>query len=120
MIIAEFCRPEPSQGSDDHPERVRRDDTARPPRSLHPARRPVHTTPPDPRPSRDLRLEAHGPGLAHAFREDIDYFADRALGLLASAQDGTPEAAGAFGRYRAPLTRAGARTVVARRHGFAG
>jgi len=45
VIIAEFCRPEPSQASDDHPERVRRDDTARPPRSVHAARRPVHTTP---------------------------------------------------------------------------
>jgi len=53
----------------------------------------------------------------HAYREDIDYYDDRAQGLLASAQDGTDGAVAAFSRYDAPLTPDGARTVVAREHG---
>lgn len=65
------------------------------------------------------RVGAHGPGLQHAFRDDAGYYADRAAGLLASARDGTASASQAFARYDAPLTPAGARTVVAREHGFA-
>ena len=53
----------------------------------------------------------------HAYREDIDYYDERAYGLLASAQDGTGGAVAAFARYEAPLTREGARTVIAREHG---
>jgi ankyrin repeat protein len=66
------------------------------------------------------RVAAHGPDLQHAYHEDIDYYEGRADGLLASAQDGTQGAVAAFERRQAPLTRAGARTVVARAHGFAG
>ena len=55
--------------------------------------------------------------MQHAYREDIEYYDDRAQGLLASAQDGTAGAVAAFARYDAPLTPDGARTVVAREHG---
>jgi ankyrin repeat protein len=55
--------------------------------------------------------------IEHAYREDVDYYEERAYGLRASAEDGTPGALAAFERYGAPLTEAGARTVVARRHG---
>ena len=55
--------------------------------------------------------------MQHAYREDIEYYEDRADGLLASARDGTEGAVAAFARYDAPLTRDGARTVVAREHG---
>ena len=65
------------------------------------------------------RVAAHGPELQHAYRDDLDYHRDRATGLLASAEDAGPEAAAAFARWNAPLTRAGAQTVVAREHGFA-
>jgi ankyrin repeat protein len=64
------------------------------------------------------RVAAHGAGLRHAYHEDAGYYEDRADGLLASAQDGTDGAAAAFTRAGAPLTRAGARAVVARDHGF--
>jgi hypothetical protein len=64
------------------------------------------------------RVEAHGPGLQHPYREDVDYYAGRAEGLLASAQDGTGSALVAFRRWDAPLTPQGARAVVAREHGF--
>ena len=57
-------------------------------------------------------------GRWHAFRDDIAYFAERADGLLASAGDGTPTALAAFVRWDAPLTAEGARSVVARGHGF--
>lgn len=57
--------------------------------------------------------------MQHAFRTEIDYYAERATGLLASARDGTPGAVAAFGRYGATVTEAGARTVVAREHGLA-
>jgi ankyrin repeat protein len=53
----------------------------------------------------------------HAYREDIEYYDERAYGLLASARDGTEGAVAAFTRHHAPLTRDGARTVVAREHG---
>jgi ankyrin repeat protein len=53
-----------------------------------------------------------------AYREDVDYYEDRAQGLLASARDGTPDAVAAFEEAYAALTEAGARNVVARRHGF--
>jgi ankyrin repeat protein len=54
----------------------------------------------------------------HAYRTEIDYYAERAAGLLASAEDGTPAAVAAFERHGAALTSDGARTVVAREHGF--
>jgi ankyrin repeat protein len=62
-------------------------------------------------------VEARGPKPYHAYREDFEYYEDRALGLLASAEDGTDGAVAAFDRWEAPLTEAGARTVVAREHG---
>jgi ankyrin repeat protein len=64
------------------------------------------------------RLAAHGPELQHAYHEDVDYYEGRAHGLLASAEDGTEGAEAAFRRWQAPLTERGARTVVARQHGF--
>jgi Ankyrin repeats (3 copies) len=54
----------------------------------------------------------------HAYHEDIAYYEGRAYGLLASAEDGTAGAVAAFTRHEAPLTETGARTVVAREHGF--
>jgi ankyrin repeat protein len=64
------------------------------------------------------RVAAYGPELQHAYHEDLDYYEGRAYGLHASAQDGTEGAVAAFERWGAPLTQAGARTVVARAHGF--
>ena len=63
------------------------------------------------------RLAAHGPGLQHAYHEDLEYYEGRAEGLLASAVDGTPGAVALFGSV--PLTHEGARSVVAVQHGFA-
>jgi hypothetical protein len=57
--------------------------------------------------------------MERAYRDDLAYYEDRARGLLASARDGTPEAVAAFERDAASLTKAGARAVVARRHGQA-
>lgn len=51
----------------------------------------------------------------HPYRDDIDYYEERARGLLASAWDGTPQALEAFGDL--PLTEEGAREVVATHHG---
>jgi ankyrin repeat protein len=65
------------------------------------------------------RVAAHGPDLQHAYHEDLDYYEGRAYGLHASARDGTDGAVAAFERWNAPLTEAGARSVVARQHGFA-
>ncbi len=65
------------------------------------------------------RLAAHGPDLEHAYHEDLDYYEGRAYGLHASARDGTESAVAAFARWDAPISEAGARAVVARRHGFA-
>jgi ankyrin repeat protein len=64
------------------------------------------------------RFDAHGPELQHPYREDADYYEGRALGLLASAEDGTESAIAAFRRRHAPLTPRGARAVVAGEHGF--
>ena len=64
------------------------------------------------------RVEAHGPGLRHPYREDVDYYEGRAGGLLASAQDGTGSALATFRRWDVALTPQGARTAVAREHGF--
>lgn len=55
----------------------------------------------------------------HAFEDEIDYYADRAAGLLTSATDGNSGAMAAFERWSAPLTEAGARQVLASEHGFA-
>jgi ankyrin repeat protein len=52
------------------------------------------------------------------YHADPDYYEGRAFGLLASARDGT--AGEVFARHSAPLTLDGARTVLAREHGFAG
>ena len=57
--------------------------------------------------------------MQHAYREEIEYYDERAQGLLASAQDGTEGAVAAFARHDAPLTPDGARTVVALEHGLA-
>jgi ankyrin repeat protein len=65
------------------------------------------------------RVAAHGPDLEHAYHEDLDYYEGRTYGLHASARDGTEGAVAAFERWDAPVTEAGARAVVARRHGFA-
>jgi ankyrin repeat protein len=65
------------------------------------------------------RVAEHGPGLQHAYHEDLEYYEGRAHGLCESAQDGTPGAVAAFEACEAPITEAGARTVLARRHGFA-
>jgi ankyrin repeat protein len=54
----------------------------------------------------------------HAFHTDMEYYEGRAAGLLASALDGTPSAAAAFEAEGVALDEAGARVVVARRHGF--
>jgi ankyrin repeat protein len=64
------------------------------------------------------RVEAHGPGLQHPYREDVDYYEGRAMGLLASAQDGTVSALATLRRWESPLTPRGARATVAREHGF--
>jgi ankyrin repeat protein len=64
------------------------------------------------------RVATHGPDLQHAYHDDLDYYAGRAYGLLASAEDGTPPAVAAFERHGAPVTEDGARAVVARMHGF--
>jgi ankyrin repeat protein len=64
------------------------------------------------------RVQANGPGLQHAYHDDLHYYEGRGGGLLASAQDGTAGAVAAFERWDAPLSPAGARAVVARQHGF--
>jgi Ankyrin repeats (3 copies) len=65
------------------------------------------------------RVGAHGADLEHAYHDDLDYYAGRAYGLHASAEDGTPGAVDAFARHGLPVTEDAARTVVARMHGFA-
>jgi ankyrin repeat protein len=64
------------------------------------------------------RVTEHGESLQHPYHQDVHYYAERALGLLASAEDGTPGAREPFDRWGQPLTRDGARAVVAREHGF--
>jgi ankyrin repeat protein len=64
------------------------------------------------------RVAAGGPGLQFAYHADLDYYAGRAEGLRASAEDGTPGAVAAFATAGAPPTPDGARSVVARMHGF--
>ncbi|MGE0027492.1 MAG: ankyrin repeat domain-containing protein [Thermoleophilia bacterium] len=54
----------------------------------------------------------------HAYREGADYLADRAAGLFASVQDGTPTAVEWLRRWDAPPTLEGARMALARAHGF--
>ena len=54
----------------------------------------------------------------HAFHTDMEYYEGRATGLLESARDGTPSATAAFEAEGAEHDEAGARLVVARRHGF--
>lgn len=63
------------------------------------------------------RITEHGPTLQHPFEDNVDYYAERADGLLASASDGTEPALAMFGQ--GPLTRQTARNVIAREHGFA-
>lgn len=64
------------------------------------------------------RVTEHGENLQHPYHQDVHYYAERALGLLASAEDETPGAREPFERWNQPLTRDGARAVVAREHGF--
>jgi ankyrin repeat protein len=64
------------------------------------------------------REEIWGEGLEHAFHVDVEYYEGRADGLLASASDGTPQATAYFEGEGQEMTPAGARAVVARRHGF--
>jgi ankyrin repeat protein len=64
------------------------------------------------------RLAAHSDGLQFAYHADLGYYEDRAVGLLASAEDGTAPALERFERVGMPLTRGGARLLVARAHGF--
>jgi ankyrin repeat protein len=64
------------------------------------------------------RIDAFGEGLEHAFHPELSYYEERADGLLASAQDGTPSAVATFEGTGVELTREGARRVVAGRHGF--
>ncbi|WP_410641923.1 ankyrin repeat domain-containing protein [Amycolatopsis sp. lyj-346] len=64
------------------------------------------------------RVTEHGDGLQHPYHQDVEYYAERALGLLASAEDGTPGANEPFDRWNQPRTRDGARAVIAREHGF--
>jgi ankyrin repeat protein len=64
------------------------------------------------------RVTEHGETLQHPYHQDVRYYAERALGLLASAEDETPGAREPFDRRNQPLTRDGARMVVAREHGF--
>ncbi|MEV4056556.1 ankyrin repeat domain-containing protein [Amycolatopsis sp. NPDC049688] len=65
------------------------------------------------------RVIEHGETLQHPYHQDAAYYAERALGLLASAEDDTPGAKEPFARWNQPFTRDGARAVVAREHGFA-
>ncbi|MFJ1763378.1 ankyrin repeat domain-containing protein [Amycolatopsis sp. NPDC088138] len=64
------------------------------------------------------RVTEHGETLQHPYHQDVEYYAGRAIGLLASAEDETPGAREPFDRWSQPLTRDGARVVVAREHGF--
>ncbi|MGW7532802.1 ankyrin repeat domain-containing protein [Amycolatopsis sp. NPDC054798] len=64
------------------------------------------------------RIAEHGPDVQHAYHQDVEYYRGRAVGLLASADDGTPAARAAFDRHEQPLTRSGALTVIAQEHGF--
>jgi ankyrin repeat protein len=65
------------------------------------------------------RVTEHGGTLQHPYHQDVHYYAERALGLLASADDETPGAREPFERWGQPRTRDGALAVVAREHGFA-
>ena len=64
------------------------------------------------------RVTENGPDLQFAYHADLDYYAGRAEGLRASAEDGTPGAVAAFATHGEELTADGARAVVARMHGF--
>lgn len=64
------------------------------------------------------REDVWGEGLEHAFHVDVEYYERRADGLLASALDGTPGATAYFEGEGQEMDAAGARAVVARRHGF--
>jgi ankyrin repeat protein len=64
------------------------------------------------------RVTEHGETLQHPYHQDVEYYAERAFGLLASAEDETPGTREPFDRWGQPLTRDGARVVVAREHGF--
>lgn len=56
--------------------------------------------------------------IQHPYREDVEYYEGRAVGLLASAQDDTESALAAFRRWELPQTEGGAREAVAREHGL--
>ena len=63
-------------------------------------------------------MSTSGDDREHAYRDGADHFADRAAGLFASVQDGTPSAVGWLARWDAPPTLEGARSALARAHGF--
>ena len=69
------------------------------------------------------RVTSYGPDLRHPFEADLQYFEDRAAGLLSAHQGGVGEATAAFRRHLpqvpdAQLTIEEARLVMARQHGF--
>jgi len=66
----------------------------------------------------DRTAAAGADAMQFAYHSDPGYYEDRAYGLRASAEDGTPGAVAAFARAGAPCTPGGARMVVARAHGF--
>jgi ankyrin repeat protein len=64
------------------------------------------------------RITRNGPKLQHTYRADTSYYEDRVRGLLTAAQNGERGVAAAFERWNADLDGVGARTVIAREHGF--
>ena len=57
-------------------------------------------------------------GRQFAYRDDLEYYEERAFGLLCSAEDETPSAVAEFDRFGAARSVDGARAVVAHAHGF--
>ena len=64
-------------------------------------------------------MGAWSDGGATAFRGDLEYYEERARGLLDCARDGAEGPVTLFHRWEAPLSESGARLVVAREHGLA-
>jgi ankyrin repeat protein len=66
------------------------------------------------------RVELNGAAMEYAYHDELGYYEERANGLLASARDETESALAGFERWGMTLSEAGARTVIARQHGFSG
>jgi ankyrin repeat protein len=69
------------------------------------------------------RVTAYGPDLRHAMETDLEYFDDRAAGLLSAHQGGVEQATEVLRRHLpqlagAPPTIEGAKLAMARQHGF--